>query len=123
MITRQFVRHIADTRKLGRATRSSQQDGTVLENGPPPPALCTTDDPIDDLRYHKQIAVDGCHAKVFPAFRPDKAMNVHLPEMWNEWVGKLEAASGRSEARHNKVSTAGEREETRRVRSPGPLSG
>jgi glucuronate isomerase len=59
-------------------------------------ALCTTDDPTDDLRYHKQIAEEGCPAKVYPAFRPDKAMNVHLPEIWNEWVGKLEAASGRS---------------------------
>lgn len=59
-------------------------------------ALCTTDDPTDDLRYHKQIAEQGCYAKVYPAFRPDKAMNVHLPDAWNEWVGKLEAASGKS---------------------------
>ena len=59
-------------------------------------ALCTTDDPTDDLQYHKQIAADGCHAKVYPAFRPDKAMNVHKPEIWNEWVARLEAASGRS---------------------------
>jgi glucuronate isomerase len=59
-------------------------------------ALCTTDDPTDDLRYHKQIAHEGCHAKVYPAFRPDKALNVHKPDMWNEWVAKLEAASGRS---------------------------
>ncbi len=59
-------------------------------------ALCTTDDPTDDLRYHKQIAEEGCHAKVYPAFRPDKAMNVHLPDLWNEWVAKLEVASGRS---------------------------
>ena len=59
-------------------------------------ALCTTDDPTDDLRYHKQIADEGCHAKVFPAFRPDKAMNVHMPDVWNAWVSKLEAASGRN---------------------------
>src|SRR6201997_4174653 len=59
-------------------------------------ALCTTDDPTDDLRYHKQIAEEGCHAKVFPAFRPDKALNVHKPEIWNGWVAKLEEASGRS---------------------------
>jgi len=59
-------------------------------------ALCTTDDPTDDLLYHKQIAQEGCHAKVYPAFRPDKALNVHKPDVWNEWVGKVEAASGRS---------------------------
>ncbi|MGM9624631.1 MAG: glucuronate isomerase, partial [Eubacteriales bacterium] len=35
--------------------------------------LCTTDDPIDDLRYHKQLAADDSYdVKVLPAFRPDK---------------------------------------------------
>ncbi len=39
--------------------------------------LCTTDDPIDDLHWHKQIAQEGTlHARVLPAFRPDKAVNV-----------------------------------------------
>ena len=59
-------------------------------------ALCTTDDPTDDLKYHQQIAADGCHAKVYPAFRPDKAMNVNMPDVWNVWVAKLEAAAGKS---------------------------
>ena len=37
----------------------------------------TTDDPIDDLRYHKEIAEKGeCTAKVLPSFRPDKAVNI-----------------------------------------------
>lgn len=39
--------------------------------------ICTTDDPIDDLRYHKQIAADpAISVKVLPAWRPDKAMNI-----------------------------------------------
>ncbi len=39
--------------------------------------LCTTDDPIDSLEYHKQIAEDKSFAvKVLPAFRPDEAMNI-----------------------------------------------
>ena len=39
--------------------------------------LCTTDDPIDDLRYHKEIAEDETfEVKVLPAWRPDKAMNL-----------------------------------------------
>ena len=59
-------------------------------------ALCTTDDPTDDLRYHRQIANEGCHAKVYPAYRPDKSLNVHKPEIWNDWVAKLEAAANRS---------------------------
>src|SRR5208337_488345 len=56
-------------------------------------AVCTTDDPTDDLRYHKQIAASGLSTRVFPAFRPDKALNVHLPEQFNGWVAKLAEAS------------------------------
>ena len=50
MIPRRFVRHIADTRKLGRATRSSQQEGPVLEHRTPPPALRAADD-FDAIGY------------------------------------------------------------------------
>jgi glucuronate isomerase len=56
-------------------------------------ALCTTDDPTDDLAYHRAIAGGGFATKVFPAFRPDKAFNVHAPEIFNAWVDKLEAAA------------------------------
>jgi glucuronate isomerase len=57
-------------------------------------AVCTTDDPVDDLRYHKQLAQSPSpDFRMLPAFRPDKALNVHLPEEFNAWVGKLEAAS------------------------------
>jgi glucuronate isomerase len=31
--------------------------------------------------------------KVFPTFRPDKALNVHLPDLFNPWVERLEAAA------------------------------
>jgi glucuronate isomerase len=55
--------------------------------------LCTTDDPTDDLKYHRQIAASGLATKVYPAFRPDKALNVHLPDLFNPWVASLEAAS------------------------------
>ena len=57
-------------------------------------AVCTTDDPTDDLSCHKAIAASGLATKVFPTFRPDKALNVHLPEVFNPWVERLEAASG-----------------------------
>ncbi len=57
-------------------------------------AVCTTDDPTDDLAWHKSIAASGLETKVFPTFRPDKALNVHAPEVLNAWVEKLEAASG-----------------------------
>lgn len=39
--------------------------------------ICTTDDPVDNLEYHKQIAADStCNVKVLPAWRPDKAVNI-----------------------------------------------
>ena len=36
--------------------------------------VCTTDDPIDDLRYHQQAKQEGMDIKMLPAFRPDKAI-------------------------------------------------
>jgi glucuronate isomerase len=56
-------------------------------------AVCTTDDPTDDLSYHKAIAASGLATKVFPTFRPDKALNVHVPEVFNPWVDKLATVS------------------------------
>ena len=58
-------------------------------------ALCTTDDPADDLAHHKSIAASGFPVAVYPAFRPDRALEVHLPERWNQWLGRLEAATNR----------------------------
>ncbi len=56
-------------------------------------ALCTTDDPTDDLCHHEAIAKSGLVTKVYPAFRPDKALTVHQPELFNRWVGRLAEAS------------------------------
>ena len=41
--------------------------------------ICTTDDPADDLRYHKQLREEGFATKVLPTFRPDKAVNIDKP--------------------------------------------
>lgn len=39
--------------------------------------LCTTDDPADDLSYHRALAAEGdLNARVLPAFRPDNALNL-----------------------------------------------
>lgn len=39
--------------------------------------LCTTDDPADDLRWHKMIAEDDSFpVQVLPAFRPDNALYI-----------------------------------------------
>jgi glucuronate isomerase len=55
--------------------------------------VCTTDDPTDDLKYHEAIAASGCTARVYPAFRPDKALIVNDPPKFNAWVKALAAAS------------------------------
>jgi glucuronate isomerase len=55
--------------------------------------ICTTDDPLDNLEYHKKIKADGYEVQVLPTFRPDKAMNADdLPGL-NLYVDKLQATS------------------------------
>ena len=81
-------------------------------------ALCTTDDPADDLCHHRAIAASGFSVAVYPAFRPDRVFEVHLPERWNSWLARLERVSNREirsltalldalEARHNDFHTTG----------------
>ena len=55
-------------------------------------ALCTTDDPADDLPHHK--ALKGAAIKVLPTFRPDKAMIVEDVPAFNAYIDKLGAATG-----------------------------
>jgi len=54
----------------------------------------TTDDPTDDLCYHRELATGACPAIVAPTFRPDKAMAIADAATWNQWIDRLEAASG-----------------------------
>ena len=56
--------------------------------------LCTTDDPIDSLDYHKKIKDDGFKVKVLPTFRPDKAMAVNSSAGYNNYISKLNEISG-----------------------------
>lgn len=39
-------------------------------------ALCTTDDPADDLEPHAALAQEGFETRVLPTFRPDRAMAI-----------------------------------------------
>ena len=56
--------------------------------------VCTTDDPADDLRWHKMIAGHPFGTKVIPAWRPDKAMAIENPEAYNAYLLKLGEAAG-----------------------------
>ena len=54
---------------------------------------CTTDDPIDNLQYHKQIAASACPVKILPTWRPDKASDVTNTKAWNAYIDRLAEAS------------------------------
>jgi glucuronate isomerase len=59
--------------------------------------ICTTDDPIDSLEWHKAIAEDPSFTvKVLPAWRPDKAMNLEKPD-YLDYLKKLAFAAGVSD--------------------------
>lgn len=54
--------------------------------------LCTTDDPLDDLRWHKLLKADF-EIRVLPAFRPDPVLNIEK-EGYLEYLGKLAELTG-----------------------------
>jgi glucuronate isomerase len=57
-------------------------------------AVFTTDDPADDLGYHRAIARDADFGvRVSPTFRPDKAVNIDA-HGFLPWLKRLEAVSG-----------------------------
>ena len=56
--------------------------------------ICTTDDPVDSLEWHKKLAEDNSFdVQVLPAWRPDKAMNIEKVA-YLDYMAQIEAASG-----------------------------
>lgn len=51
--------------------------------------VCTTDDPADSLADHARIAALGLRTRVYPTFRPDKALGVNAPAAYNAWLERL----------------------------------
>lgn len=45
--------------------------------------LCTTDDPIDDLKWHKKLAEEGFEIQVLPTFRPGRALDIEKNDFAN----------------------------------------
>ena len=58
--------------------------------------ICTTDDPIDSLEFHKTLSDSGFEVKIMPAFRPDKAMEVSSAANFVAYVKKLESVTNLS---------------------------
>jgi glucuronate isomerase len=55
--------------------------------------VCTTDDPADDLKYHKLLAKDETNFKVLPAFRPDKLVHIEKPD-FSEYIARVSEIVG-----------------------------
>jgi glucuronate isomerase len=59
--------------------------------------VCTTDDPADPLDHHQALALrHDPPTCVYPTWRPDRALGVDDPPVFNEWLNRLEAAAGAS---------------------------
>lgn len=111
-LQRAYGIHDVLTTKNALAIRD-RANAVIKERGDTPRSLlkhfnvavvCTTDDPADDLRYHKAVAQDKAFGiaadaagekttSILPAFRPDKAMNTQDLAAWKAYVAKLGAAA------------------------------
>lgn len=56
--------------------------------------LCTTDDPADDLQWHRKLREDGFEIKVLPSFRPEKAIGIEK-EGFADYIFRLSMVTGR----------------------------
>ncbi|WP_291290180.1 glucuronate isomerase [Enorma sp.] len=57
-------------------------------------ALCTTDDPADDLVYHKKLAeVEDLGFKVLPTYRPDGLLGIDRPD-FADYCDRISDAAG-----------------------------
>lgn len=56
--------------------------------------VCTTDDPVDDLRYHRMCAADPTFkVTMIPAFRADKALALEHPAAFIDYLERLREAA------------------------------
>lgn len=56
--------------------------------------VCTTDDPVDSLEYHRYISEHPFGVKVIPAWRPDKALAISSPQQYIRYIMRLSEVSG-----------------------------
>jgi glucuronate isomerase len=67
--------------------------------------ICTTDDPLDNLEYHQQMAQNKI-IKLLPSFRPDKAMNADDTVGLNAYIDKLEEVANVNISDYNSYLSA-----------------
>ncbi len=56
--------------------------------------VCTTEDPLNSLKYHRQIRNDNFEIKVIPAFRPDQTMAIENPKSYITYINNLSEEVG-----------------------------
>jgi glucuronate isomerase len=76
--------------------------------------VCTTDDPADSLEHHAVHASSKAAevTRLYPTFRPDKALTVESPEGFNAWVERLAATTGQPIWRYDDLMGALEQRHT-----------
>lgn len=96
--------------------------------------LCTTNDPAESLEHHRKLRQDPAfQLSVVPSFRPDRALAVHDPAAFTQWVSELENRSGVEvrdfdsfltalQKRHELFHDAGCRISDHALEDPGPES-
>ena len=67
--------------------------------------LCTTEDPVDTLEYHQQLAKSDFEIKVSTAFRPDKAILIETGK-YNSYLDELGKAAEVSITSYDDLKTA-----------------
>ncbi len=92
---------IDDILQPGNAREIYDKANTVLANKTPADLLkdmnvevvCTTDDPIDNLQYHQEIAKQNIFTKVYPTFRPDALISIESDSFLN-YLKKMQSSVG-----------------------------
>ena len=82
--------------------------------------VCTTDDPVDDLHWHRKYRSEtylpttssptalrqNNPPQLLPTFRPDRALAVDDPKLFREWVNALATSTGKRIKRYDQLIEA-----------------
>lgn len=68
--------------------------------------ICTTDDPADSLEHHLAVAARPFGSRMLPTWRPDRAMAIENPALYNEYLARLQAAANISISTFDDLITA-----------------
>lgn len=81
--------------KCNNVIKETQMSPLKLINSSNVAVIGTTDDPTDNLEWHKKIAGKGhINARVYPSFRPDFLINIEK-DTFKDYIKKLSDVSGK----------------------------